>query len=310
MAEFLTHLGGCLNFETSENRKCALGWDAVHSECVEAGIWFDDHDEIMHGIALHPLSVTCGRVTVHTGAVHAKLARAVAIVTNCVLSAHRSPGVQVFLIPSSEPRIFPRDGGTIERRHVNGGYCFPSGQKIVLVREEECLKVAVHEATHSHVRGDWPHSAELLIRERFKSKPDVLLNEMLVELRAIALCTAMHAILTGSRSAANDAWTREREWATLQARRVLHTMKRTQHTSVLEYVVLRAMAMGDTFEAALDIKAGDFAAHELTRNVLARTAMLAPEEPIPGSTLRFAADISDKLLRDIQHFVILRSKST
>ena len=306
----LERIGESLDCATFEHPTLGVGLKQIRSECIEAGIWFADHDDVLSDIFASPLAVTCGGATVFTGAAHGKLARTVAVVVNCVARAFDGPAeCRVYLIPSAVKRKFPEGGGVVERHHVNGGYCLTGNiPRIVLVREEECVKVAAHEIMHAHVRHTWPTASETLFRRHFHlcdaCGDSVAPNEMLVELKAIAFCCALVAVLSGSRRLAARVWEAERAWALAQAARVLHAFKNTQKSSVLEYIVMRGVLMEDTtFEAVMQLDDSDATARSITRRALELSDRVVPEAPPPDASFRFTARVGEDLTRLLSYYI-------
>lgn len=298
-------------------RKVPVNWSAVKDECVSSHMWFGDHDALLWECLNTPMQVTCGCVTVNSSEAQEQLAVHISILLHALAAAHGHPSkVEVFLIPSAEKRRFPTASEAIERVHVNGGYCIPGDvPRIVLVRAEECLKVAVHELTHVHLRRSWPKDAEESIRSAFHMcdegacEDPVAPFETIVELKAQALCCAFIAFFSGSHALAARVWSREQEWAKKQARRVVHVWNGSQHTSLLEYVVLRSVLMDDDFENVRALSNDDSYARSITRKAVALALGIKGERHEGGGSLRFTCEIPEVLENSINQYLWSRARS-
>jgi hypothetical protein len=58
--------------------------------------------------------------------------------------------IRVVVFGHKAKRMMPDKGGIIEKKHVNGGYTIPcDGKSIIIYREEEALRVFIHELLHA-----------------------------------------------------------------------------------------------------------------------------------------------------------------
>lgn len=306
VSEWASRLGKHIDFGVYESRTMPLDWDALRLECTSYGMWLSDHDEQLRLVRLAPLTVSCGKVSVFSSAAHRELATHVAILLNCVASFKRAPHeVRVYLLPSALTRKFPSPDEPIQRSHVNGGFCIAGDiTRIVLLREEECLKVALHELSHVYTRQTWPQDSENDIRKAFnvcaigECDDPMYPFETVVELSALGLGTVLVALLTGSVERAAHVWNEEREWGLRQAGRIIHRWRGTQKASVLEYIVLRSVLMGPTPNWPLGDD--DNISREMTRTALRHSRNLAPEVANAGDSLRFTCLLSEELARALR----------
>ena len=130
-------------------------WEEIRDQCRNERMWFLDHDALFKEAVTSTVRVSAEGVSVHAPARFMKTAHNIARILAAVAAIHGSypRHTDVWILPSAMPRVFPEKGQAIDRKHINGGFCTETGgvARIVLLREDEILKVAVHELTHTHL---------------------------------------------------------------------------------------------------------------------------------------------------------------
>jgi hypothetical protein len=162
---------------------------------------------------------------------------------------HDVISVDVVFVPLLGPKV--RTGhGPLGPGDVNSGVASISLQSanVLVFREEECVKVLLHELVHSY-RIDFADSTpiqqlgmELHQKYNIKSIVPIRMNETYAELLASLLDIAIRTV--GSKSVYIKKKVRSMaDHFVTQAERVMCASSLTQHTHVFEYYVAKASLM-------------------------------------------------------------------